>query len=212
MENVIDQYHGRNFSFYNGDSCEILKMLPTESVHFSIFSPPFMDLYTYSDSDRDIGNCHTPEEFDEHMGYIARELYRVLKQGRLVAVHCMILPAQKFKDGFIGAKDFPGELIRLFEKEGFIFHSEICIWKNPVTAMQRTKALGLLHKQIKFLYSASKVKTKNPLQTQMKRSLLIYGNVMHRQYGWTLTSREHCRQRAHEMKKMKSIYALCNLM
>lgn len=149
MKNVIDQYQGRNFAFYNGDSCEILPMIPSDSIHFSIFSPPFMDLYTYSDSDRDIGNCHSAEEFAIHMGFIVKELYRVLKCGRLVAVHCMILPAQKFKDGFIGAKDFPGELIRMFENNGFIFHSEICIWKNPVTAMQRTKALGLLHKQIK---------------------------------------------------------------
>lgn len=146
---VIDMYEGRNFVFYNGDSCEVLKGIPDNSVHFSIFSPPFIDLYTYSDSDRDLGNCKSSEEFDIHLSFISDQLFRVIKCGRLVAVHCMIMPAQKFKDGFIGAKDFPGELIRVFEKSGFIFHSEICIWKNPVTAMQRTKALGLLHKQIK---------------------------------------------------------------
>lgn len=147
--NVIDMYEGKNFVFYNGDSCEVLREIPDNSVHFSIFSPPFIDLYTYSDSDRDLGNCKSSDEFDIHLGFIADQLFRVIKEGRLVAVHCMIMPAQKFKDGFIGAKDFPGELIRVFEKSGFIFHSEICIWKNPVTAMQRTKALGLLHKQIK---------------------------------------------------------------
>lgn len=149
MQKVIDQYIGKNFAFYNGDSCEILKDIPSDSIHFSIFSPPFIDLYTYSDSDRDIGNCKSNEEFDIHMGYIARELFRIIRGGRLIAVHCMIMPAMKFKDGFIGAKDFPGELIRLFEDAGFIYHSEICIWKNPVTAMQRTKAIGLLHKQLK---------------------------------------------------------------
>lgn len=146
---AIEQYQGNNFIFYNGDSCEIMKDLPDESMHFSIFSPPFIDLYTYSDSDRDIGNCKSAEEFDIHMSFIIKELYRIMKSGRLVAVHCMIMPAMKFKDGYIGAKDFAGELIRDFEKEGFIYHSEICIWKNPVTAMQRTKALGLLHKQLK---------------------------------------------------------------
>lgn len=149
MNGVIDQYIGRNFAFYNGDSCEVLKNLPDDSIHFSIFSPPFVDLYTYSDSDRDLGNCKSNEEFDIHLGFIVRELYRVMMPGRIVAVHCMDLPAQKFKDGFIGAKDFPGELISVFTKEGFYFHSRICIWKNPVTAMQRTKALGLLHKQLK---------------------------------------------------------------
>lgn len=146
---VIDQYQGNNFVFYNGDSCEIMKELPDNSVHFSIFSPPFIDLYTYSDSERDIGNCKSSEEFDIHMAFIAEQLFRIMRNGRIIAVHCMIMPAMKFKDGYIGAKDFAGELIRIFEKAGFIYHSEICIWKNPVTAMQRTKALGLLHKQLK---------------------------------------------------------------
>lgn len=146
---VINQYIGRRFAFYNGDSCEVLKNIPDESVHFSIFSPPFVDLYTYSDSERDLGNCKSNEEFDIHLGYIAAELFRVLKPGRIIAVHCMDMPAQKFKDGFIGAKDFPGELIQVFTDAGFIFHSRVCIWKNPVTAMQRTKAIGLLHKQLK---------------------------------------------------------------
>lgn len=149
MNGVIDQYIGRNFAFYNGDSCEVLKNLPDDSIHFSIFSPPFVDLYTYSDSDRDLGNCKSNEEFDIHLGFIARELYRIMMPGRIIAVHCMDMPAQKFKDGFIGAKDFPGELINVFTGAGFYFHSRICIWKNPVTAMQRTKALGLLHKQLK---------------------------------------------------------------
>lgn len=146
---VIDQYIGRNFAFYNGDSCEILKGLKDESIDLSIFSPPFADLYTYSDSDRDLGNCKNAEEFYIHFKFIAEELYRVMKAGRLVCIHCMDLPSLKMRDGFIGLKDFPGELIRIFEDVGFIYHSKVCIWKNPVVAMQRTKALGLLHKQLK---------------------------------------------------------------
>ena len=147
--NVIDQYNSERFTFYNGDSCEVLKELPNDSIHFSIFSPPFVDLYTYSDSERDIGNCKSNEEFDIHLGYVAKELNRILIPGRIVAVHCMDMPSMKFKDGFIGAKDFPGELIKIFQDAGFIFHSRFCIWKDPVVAMQRTKAIGLLHKQLK---------------------------------------------------------------
>lgn len=149
MEKVIDEYIGSRFAFYNGDSCEILKNFPNNSIHYSIFSPPFADLYTYSDSNRDLGNCSNNKEFDEQLGYIARELERILMPGRCISVHCMDMPAQKFKDGFIGAKDFPGELIRVFTESGFYFHSRVCIWKDPVVAMQRTKAIGLLYKQLK---------------------------------------------------------------
>lgn len=146
---VLNQYIGRNFAIYNGDSCEILKGLPDKSIDYSIFSPPFVDLYTYSDSNRDLGNCRNKGEFYHHFDYIIKELHRVLKDGRLVSVHCMDLPTSKMKDGFIGLTDFPGEIIRMFEKVGFIYHSRVTIWKDPVVAMQRTKALGLLHKQIK---------------------------------------------------------------
>lgn len=145
---VLDQYHGENFSIYNGDSCEVLKAIPDNSIHYSIFSPPFASLYTYSNSDRDLGNCKTDTEFIEHFKFIVSELYRVLKNGRLISFHCMNLPTTKSRDGFIGIRDFRGELIRLFEEAGFVYHSEVCIWKDPVTAMQRTKAIGLLHKQI----------------------------------------------------------------
>ena len=112
-----------------------------------IFSPPFASLYTYSNSDRDMGNSKTDEEFAEHFKFLVRELYRVTMPGRLVSFHCMNLPASKERDGFIGLKDFRGELIRAFQDEGFVFHSEVTIWKDPVTAMQRTKAIGLLNKQ-----------------------------------------------------------------
>jgi hypothetical protein len=118
-------------------------------VHFEIYSPPFASLYTYSNSERDLGNCRTKVEFYEHFKFIVDELYRVLMPGRLMSVHCMNLPTSKERDGYIGITDFRGDLIRLFQSSGFIYHSEVCIWKDPVIAMQRTKALGLLHKQIK---------------------------------------------------------------
>lgn len=145
---VNDQYHGQNFSIYNGDSCEVMKAIPDNSIHYSIFSPPFASLYTYSNSDRDLGNCRTETEFFEHFRFILSELYRVIMPGRLVSFHCMNLPTTKSRDGFIGIRDFRGDLIKEFEKAGFVYHSEVCIWKDPVTAMQRTKAIGLLHKQI----------------------------------------------------------------
>lgn len=148
-EKCINQYIGNMFALYNGDSCEILKGMPSNSIHYSIFSPPFADLYTYSDSDRDLGNCKNQNEFYEHFKFIIKELYRVIMNGRLVSVHCMDLPTSKSRDGFIGLTDFPGLLIKLFQDEGFIYHSKVTIWKDPVVAMQRTKALGLLHKQLK---------------------------------------------------------------
>lgn len=146
---VINQYLGRNFALYNGDSCEVLQGLEDESIDLSVFSPPFADLYTYSDSERDLGNCKNADEFYVHFKFIAEQLNRVMKSGRNVCIHCMDLPSLKFRDGFIGLKDFPGEIIRIFEDVGFIYHSKVTIWKNPVVAMQRTKAIGLLHKQLK---------------------------------------------------------------
>lgn len=137
------------FAIYCGDSCEVMQSIPDNSMHFSVYSPPFASLYTYSNSERDLGNCRTNAEFYEQFKFIAKELYRVLMPGRNMSFHCMNLPTSKERDGYIGIRDFRGELIRIFEDVGFIFHSEVCIWKDPVTAMQRTKALGLLHKQIK---------------------------------------------------------------
>ena len=144
---IKGQAIGNEYALYNGDSAEVLKTLPADSVHYSIFSPPFQSLYVYSNSDRDLGNCRTPEEFYEQFEFIGGELYRVLMPGRLMSVHCMNLPTSKERDGFIGIRDFRGELIRFFQGVGFIYHSEVCIWKDPVTAMQRTKALGQLHEQ-----------------------------------------------------------------
>lgn len=144
---VTDDAGGDKWQLKMGDCVERVKEIESDSVGYTIFSPPFASLYTYSNSDRDMGNCKTDEEFAEHFGYLLPELYRVTMPGRLVSFHCMNLPTSKERDGFIGIRDFRGELIRAFEKAGFIYHSEVCIWKDPVTAMQRTKALGLLNKQ-----------------------------------------------------------------
>lgn len=147
--NVLNQEVNEKFSLYNGDSVEVLKGIPDNSIHYSIFSPPFASLYTYSNSDRDMGNSKTDDEFYEHFTFLVKELYRVTMPGRLLSFHCMNLPTSKVRDGVIGIRDFRGLLIRIFTDAGWIYHSEVCIWKNPVTAMQRTKALGLLWKQLK---------------------------------------------------------------
>lgn len=147
MPYVTDEARGDKWTLKMGDCVERIREVETESVGYTIFSPPFASLYTYTNSDRDMGNCKTDDEFAEHFGYLLPELYRVTMPGRLVSFHCMNLPTTKERDGFIGIRDFRGDLIRAFERAGFIFHSEVCIWKDPVTAMQRTKALGLLNKQ-----------------------------------------------------------------
>lgn len=143
-----DFTQGKDYILYNADCVEIADELNTNSVDFIIYSPPFSQLYTYSNDERDMGNCKNDDEFFRHFGFLIKNMYRMLKPGRLMAVHCMNLPSSKQNDGFIGVKDFRGDLIRAFQKEGFIFHSEVCIWKCPVVAMTRTKALGLLHKTI----------------------------------------------------------------
>lgn len=132
-----------------GDCVQIIREVPDESVGFSIFSPPFAELYTYSDKLEDMGNSRDYKEFFTAFNYLVKELFRVIWSGRNVAVHCMDLPIQKSKEGFIGLRDFSGMILRAFEDAGFIYHTRVTIWKNPVTEMQRTKALGLLHKQVK---------------------------------------------------------------
>jgi DNA modification methylase len=149
MTSVLDQCVREKYALYHSDCIDVLRGMPDDSVHYSIFSPPFSSLYTYSASDRDMGNCKNQEEFFAHFRYLIPELYRVLMPGRLLSFHCMLLPTSKARDGVIGLTDFRGELIRRFIECGWVFHSEVVIWKDPVTAMQRTKALGLLHKQIK---------------------------------------------------------------
>ena len=155
--NVKDQYITDQYAMYCGDTTEIIKGVPDDSIGLIVYSPPFSSLYTYSNSDRDLGNSRNDEEFFQHFDFIVSELYRILMPGRIMAVHCMNIPAMKERDGYIGIKDFRGDLIRCFQKRGFIYHSEVTIWKNPVTEMQRTKALGLLHKQIKKDSSKSRM-------------------------------------------------------
>lgn len=136
------------YDIRRGDSCQLIKTIPDNSIHYSIFSPPFASLYTYSDHLEDMGNSKDYNDFFEHFKFLVKDLFRILKPGRNVSIHCMNLPTTKTHHGFIGIEDFRGDIIRLFQECGFIYHSEVCIWKDPVIAMQRTKAIGLLHKQV----------------------------------------------------------------
>lgn len=143
----VDQVVTDDYAIYQGDSCELIRGIPGDSIHFGIHSPPFEGLYKFSNYDRDISN-NEGGEFWTHYGFLISELLRVTKPGRLHAVHCMQLPASKTRHGFIGVRDFRGDIIRAYQDAGWIFHSEICIWKDPVIAQQRTKSIRLLHKQI----------------------------------------------------------------
>lgn len=134
---------------FHGDTVDVARAMPDASVDFSIFSPPFASLYTYSNSPRDMGNVRDDDEFFAHYAFLVKEQFRVMAPGRNISIHCMLMPTTIARDGYIGLRDFRGDLIRAYEREGFIFHSEVVIWKDPVTAMQRTHALGLLHKQLK---------------------------------------------------------------
>lgn len=147
--NVLNQASGDNYTVFHGDCVDVLKGIPDATIDYSIFSPPFASLYTYSNSPRDMGNVRNDDEFFEHFAFLIAELRRVMKPGHNVSFHCMLMPTSKERDGYIGLKDFRGDLIRAFQAHGFIYASEVCIWKDPVTSMQRTKALGLLHKTVR---------------------------------------------------------------
>jgi DNA modification methylase len=154
QQNIVDEYHedtheGDGFTVHLGDCVKWAKRMADNSIDYSVFSPPFADLFVYSNSDHDMGNCKNDAEFVAQLRYLISELFRVIKPGRNVSFHCMNLPTTKMRQGFIGLRDFRGDLIRAFQDAGFIYHSEVCIWKDPVVAMQRTKALGLLHKTIR---------------------------------------------------------------
>jgi DNA modification methylase len=153
----IEEVKNDKYHIKRGDCVQLIAELKDESVGFSIFSPPFSELYTYSSHLEDMGNSKDYNEFMVQFGFLVTELYRVLKQGRNVAVHCMDIPIQKGKEGFIGLRDFSGLILRCFEDAGFVYHSRVTIWKDPVVEMQRTKALGLLHKQIKKDSTMSRV-------------------------------------------------------
>ena len=148
MAKVIDQEQGENWVAYQGDCVHVIKGLPDESIGFSLFSPPFADLYCYTDSEYDMGNCLNYTQFFNGFAFLIKQLHRVVMPGRSVAVHCIDIPAMKERDGYIGLKDFPGDIIRAFQKEGFIYHSRTIIWKDPLIEATRTKALGLMHKQL----------------------------------------------------------------
>ena len=152
--NIVEQYKedtfkGDGFTVHLGDCVKWATRMDDNSIDYSIFSPPFADLFVYSNSDHDMGNCKNDNEFAAQFRFLVKQLFRVLKPGHNVSFHCMNLPTTKMRQGFIGIRDFRGDLIRAFQDEGFIYHSEVCIWKDPVVAMQRTKALGLLHKTIR---------------------------------------------------------------
>ena len=144
---AVEQVVTDRFAIYQGDCCELIRAVPDESVHFGVHSPPFEGLYKFSNSDRDISN-NEGEAFWTHYGFLIRELYRVTKPGRLHAVHVMQLPTSKMRHGHIGMRDFRGEVVRAYKAAGWVFHSEVCIWKDPVVAQQRTKSIRLLHKQV----------------------------------------------------------------
>jgi len=154
---MFKEYKSEHATIQLGDCVQLIQNVPSESVGFSIFSPPFAELYTYSDELEDMGNSKDYKEFFTAFNYLVKELYRVLWSGRNVAVHCMDLPIQKGKEGYIGLRDFSGMILQAFADAGFIYHSRVTIWKNPVTEMQRTKALGLLHKQVKKDAAMSRV-------------------------------------------------------
>jgi DNA modification methylase len=152
--NIVDEYRedvyeGEGFTVHLSDCVKLAKKMEPNSIDYSVFSPPFADLFVYSNSDHDMGNCKDDKEFAAQMKFLIDELFRVIKPGHNVSFHCMNLPTTKMRQGFIGLRDFRGDLIRAFQEAGFIYHSEVCIWKDPVVAMQRTKALGLLHKTIR---------------------------------------------------------------
>lgn len=162
QQNIVDEYRedvytSDNFTVYLGDCVKHTRRMDDESIDYSIFSPPFADLFVYSNSDHDMGNCKNDAEFVAQLRYLIDELYRIIKPGRNVSFHCMNLPTTKMRHGFIGLRDFRGDLIRAFQDVGFIYHSEVAIWKDPVVAMQRTKALGLLHKTIRENSSMSRM-------------------------------------------------------
>jgi DNA modification methylase len=157
--NEFDNKEVKNewYSIQRGDCIQLIKNVPNESIGLSVFSPPFAELYTYSNHIEDMGNSKDYNEFLTQFSFLIKELYRVMMQGRNVAIHCMDLPIQKGKEGFIGLRDFSGMILKSFEDAGFIYASRVTIWKDPVIEMQRTKALGLLHKQVKKDSTMSRV-------------------------------------------------------
>jgi DNA modification methylase len=147
----LDAKRGQDWALYNADCVQFAQQLPDNSVGFAVYSPPFANLYTYSDSALDMGNCADDKEFFDHYRFLVHEKHRVLKPGRLTAVHCkeLVNYAGSSADGMAGLRDFPGEIIRVHQEAGFAYHSRVTIWRDPVTEMQKTKAHGLLWKSLR---------------------------------------------------------------
>jgi DNA modification methylase len=145
MAKIIDQAFGTNWAFYNADCVLGMRNLPDNSIDFSVFSPPFLSLYIYSDSIADLGNTDSEEQFFDGWKFHLQELFRVLKPGKRIAIHCKDTMRYMTSHGYAGLFDFPGHIIRLCEEVGFTYERWITIWKDPVIEMQRTKTYGLLH-------------------------------------------------------------------
>jgi DNA modification methylase len=165
---VLAQEITDNWSIYNGDCVETMRGIPDSSIHYGVWSPPFVSLYTFSDDPRDVSNNSDDRIFWEHYRFVLEEVYRILKPGRLISIHCMDLPTSITRDGFIGMRDFPGDNVRACQDVGFIYHSRVCIRKDPVAAMQRTKAIGLLHKQVVKDSSLSRMSVADYIVTMRK--------------------------------------------
>ena len=163
----FNQVTTSEYSIVHGDCVDLAKTIPDGTIDYTLFSPPFESLYVFSDSIRDMGNS-SREQFYQHFKFLVDEMMRITRPGRLLSFHCMNLPTSKVNDGYIGIRDFRGDLIRLFQSAGWIYHSEVCIWKDPVVAMQRTKALGLLHKTIRKDSSMSRQGIADYLVTMRK--------------------------------------------
>jgi len=146
---VMAQDQGDDWVLYNGDAAEVLPMLPAASIDFACYSPPFSSTYTYSPSDRDLGNVRSDAEFFEQASFITREVLRLMRPGRIVATHVANLPLYETKDGVSGRRDFRGAWIAHMVEHGFVYHSEITIGKNPQAAAIRTHSKGLMFVQLK---------------------------------------------------------------
>lgn len=170
MDQIIclNEAHGDDFAAYHGDCVDVLRQMPSESIDFSVYSPPFGSLFVYSDSIADMGNSSCDDEFEAHYAYMVHEKFRLTKPGRLTAVHCSDLPLTKWKDGAVGIKDFSGDIIRIHQDAGWIFHSRRTIWKCPVVEMTRTKHVGLLYKQLRSDSSKSRGGMPDYLMTFIK--------------------------------------------
>jgi DNA modification methylase len=147
-DSVIDQKITEEYALYHGDCVRVVRGIPSDSIHFCVSSWPFVTLYQYTDATEDMSNIRTKNDFFNGIDFMLSELARIMMPGRLVATHCMELPTSIEHDGVIGLYDFPGDIIRAFQKHGFVFHSRVTIWKDPLIAATRTHALGLAHKQI----------------------------------------------------------------